>query len=77
MNGFLKSEANEPDETRIFVALHGDAAAIGFAEELRNDGGFTIEEAIGMAEVASGLETEVIGMQFIEGLVRRNRSSGG
>lgn len=61
----------EWSETEIHLAFHDDATAVGYAQELRDDG-FSLKEAIGLAEVASGMETEVVGMQFIAALLRKN-----
>ncbi len=61
-------------QTDIQLVFHDDTMAADFAHQLHDDG-FSLGEAIGLAEIASGMETEVDGMHFINALLRKNTSN--
>lgn len=73
MSGDIFEQPHEWEDTEIVLEFHDDSAAIDYASALRQDG-FSLDEAIGLTQVAIGLETEVETMHFIDALLRKNAS---
>lgn len=73
MPGDIFEQPQEWEDTEIVLEFHDDTSAIGYASALRQDG-FSLGEAIGLTQVAIGLETEVDTMHFINALLRKNTS---